>query len=992
MAGLMLSGVANAAPPADVPGRALNRPDFPVLSFPDRAYGELAINRLGAKLPEVAAWYGLNPGQFIALLRKDNNAWIDTQGRVLFIDQFPESSAQSEPDPVIQGASIPIEDTFKLHSRPGAERVIYLDFNGHVTTNSAWNAGTAPDTIVSPPYSRDSDSSTFSDSELRDIQSMWRQVAEDYAPFNIDVTTEDPGDAAIIRANSTDPFYGTRVVITDDNFDNCNCGGFAYVGVFDWFSSTNPGYYQPAFVFNTSLVGAGEAISHEAGHNLGLWHHGTSTQGYYPGHDAGEGTLGWAPIMGVGYYESLVQWSKGEYPDALNEDDPDQDDILVIQQYGAPLMADDHGDSNGTAVDLDVSSDGTTATLSGSGLIHLRGDVDVFRFLGGSGAYSLTVDAAPYSPNLDVLATLYNSGGALVANGNLPNELSANINVANLPAGEYFLHVEGAGRSPLDTGWSDYGSLGRYVVSGTVPEPSGLAPPVAAFTTDYPTPKLASVTVQFDGTTSTAGEENAIESWNWDFGDGDVGSGATVHHDYVLPGSYTATLTVTQEPSRLTDNSSLTIEVLNNPPIADASESSGLSGKAPLTASFTGQGSDVDGSISSWHWDFGDGNSSTEQNPVHIYSTAGQLTATLTVTDNLGATAQDTVLVDILPPPYYDQLAQSQTPVAGTVTGSYTLTHDESLDAQAIRERETGGGPKRNRSSYLEHRWQFNVISGEQVTLFIKASRVGDGEPETLDFSYIADGGEEQPLAFETDNSSEQTFELPANTDGQVEIVLRDGNRDSGNRALDTFRVDYLNIRTKNAGGTGGPTTPAPASGLSATAVSTSQINLSWNDNSANEDGFLIERSINGEDWTYTVDIDIPGTTVYSDSGEDIGGLIPGTSYYYHVIAYNAEGNAAPSSTASATTHSDEPGNVVLTVNPYKVKGVKHVQLNWENLESNATVYQEQSQPPIATQVNGGEFTHNLESKGGGSYSYQVCPDGVAEGDASCSNIETAVF
>ncbi len=56
--------------------------------------------------------------------------------------------------------------------------------------------------------------------------------------------------------------------MTVDDFAGCGCGGFAYVGVFDDVGD----YYKPAFVFNTSEVGVAEAVSLEAGHNLGLSH------------------------------------------------------------------------------------------------------------------------------------------------------------------------------------------------------------------------------------------------------------------------------------------------------------------------------------------------------------------------------------------------------------------------------------------------------------------------------------------------------------------------------------------------------------------------------------------------------------------------------------------------------------------------------------------------------------------------------------------------
>ncbi len=82
----------------------------------------------------------------------------------------------------------------------------------------------------------------------------------------------------------------------------------------------------------------------------------------------------------------------------------------------------------------------------------------------------------------------------------------------------------------------------------------------------------------------------------------------------------------------------------NLPPQALAS-SSVSSGHAPLAVSFQGSGTDQDGTIVSYSWDFGDGTSSTLQNPSHTYSSAGSFTARLTVTDNDGATASATVQI-----------------------------------------------------------------------------------------------------------------------------------------------------------------------------------------------------------------------------------------------------------------------------------------------------------------------------------------------------------
>ncbi|HWS87565.1 MAG TPA: fibronectin type III domain-containing protein [Pyrinomonadaceae bacterium] len=89
---------------------------------------------------------------------------------------------------------------------------------------------------------------------------------------------------------------------------------------------------------------------------------------------------------------------------------------------------------------------------------------------------------------------------------------------------------------------------------------------------------------------------------------------------------------------------------------------------------------------------------------------------------------------------------------------------------------------------------------------------------------------------------------------------------------------------------------PAAPGGLSATAVSSVQINLAWADNSTNEDGFKLYRSVDNATFSRIATLGA-GVTAYSD-----GGRAAGTTYYYRVLAYNAAGNSANSNTASATT------------------------------------------------------------------------------------------
>lgn len=434
----------------------------------------------------------------------------DSLGNSLHILPAPVEGFEpttSESGELTLGAELTLADTFRLHSNPGASHTIYLDFDGHVTSGTIWNSRfNDGEDIVTPAYSFTGDSS-FTDSELARIQAIWQRVAEDFIPFDVNVTTEEPSLEALEKSGSGDTEWGVRVVIGGDGswFSDSKFGGVAYVGSFNWSSDT------PVFVFEDNLGNGNEkytaeAISHEVGHALGLNHDGRTSpsEEYYAGHGSGE--TGWAPIMGVGYYRALTQWSRGEYANASNTED---DLAIITTQNGFGYRADDHGDDFDSASVLTVDQ----GSVFASGIIERNDDVDMFTFLTGSGTVDLDFLPAPRGPNLDIAAALFDAVGTLLVYSNPIGSLAAGIS-ANLPAGQYFVQVSGVGEGdPLDGGYSDYGSLGSYTIVGTVVQTEAVYLSLSAVDADKP--EGDSGTTEFIFAVNRSGNTELVTEVDW---------------------------------------------------------------------------------------------------------------------------------------------------------------------------------------------------------------------------------------------------------------------------------------------------------------------------------------------------------------------------------------------------------------------------------------------------------------------------------------------
>jgi hypothetical protein len=224
--------------------------------------------------------------------------------------------------------------------------------------------------------------------------------------------------------------------------------------------------------------------------------------------------------MGASYNRDLTQWSKGEYRDANNT----EDDLAIIvgevktdlnpQGNGFDYRRDDHGNALASARGM------TNDQIAG--IIEQNTDIDVFQFV-VAGSIQASIKPIAVGANLDVLAEILDSSGSVIATSNPVGAIDASFSLTVAP-GQYYLRVQGTGEGdPLQTGYTDYGSLGQYTVEvkGVVTEPIVLVENAdvtegnegeveARFTIRLLTAAVTPVTVSFatrDGSATIADED-----------------------------------------------------------------------------------------------------------------------------------------------------------------------------------------------------------------------------------------------------------------------------------------------------------------------------------------------------------------------------------------------------------------------------------------------------------------------------------------------------
>jgi subtilisin family serine protease len=313
---------------------------------------------------------------------------------------------------------------------------------------------------------------------------------------------------------------------------------------------------------------------------------------------------------------------------------------------------------------------------------------------------------------------------------------------------------------------------------------------------------------------------------------------------------------------------------------------------------------------------------------------------------------------------------------AGTVSGTYEYTWSDDEVSQSITERKSGGRPS-SRYSYLQHTWTFEVPSGTTSFHMNAWSSPSTTDGNDFIFSYSLDGTKytEMLRVSGGNTSSWHSYIFPPNSSGMVYVRVIDADRTAGNLVLDTVTIDQMYILTEQEAGN----PPASPTGLTAVASTPGQVDLAWQDNSGDEDGFEVERSSDGSNWSLL-------TTVNAGDTEDMAytdtTVASETTYHYRTKAYNGAGYSAYSNTVEVTTPAVP---LTLSATGY-TKGLwQYVDLEWSEPSMLVDIYRDDI---IQATVSGGTYTDGKIAKGGGSYTYQVCQSGTS----SCSNEVTVVF
>jgi hypothetical protein len=321
----------------------------------------------------------------------------------------------------------------QLNSRPEAPVNIFLDFDGEAGYVN--QVETVPPT---PAYDTDGAPGVVGAQEQSAIRTIWESVSEYFSPFNVNVTTVDPGNYAALK--------NLRVLIGGSPPNGANIGGQASVEGFRYGATT-------AFVYsNTDPAFLASSSAHEAGHALGLKHQSLWVQNT-DGSWRKDQEYRSDTIMGTARTHS--RWGYG--PNSFGHD-VIQDDLAVISgpANGFGYRPDEAPDDPSAAVPINTGSLANVPPRLG--VIAQSSDVDWYAVTLPAGTYNFNVDSPspPFASMLDPRLEVRDASGRVLASRDSTTGVEA-VSLT-LPAGTYRVGVAAAG----GPGGAAYGNVGQY--------------------------------------------------------------------------------------------------------------------------------------------------------------------------------------------------------------------------------------------------------------------------------------------------------------------------------------------------------------------------------------------------------------------------------------------------------------------------------------------------------------------------------------------------
>ncbi|GEM_PF-789751 len=284
--------------------------------------------------------------------------------------------------------------------------------------------------------------------------------------------------------------------------------------------------------------------------------------------------------------------------------------------------------------------------------------------------------------------------------------------------------------------------------------------PSADFTAD-PTSGCAPLTVNF--TDASSGE---ITSWSWDFGDGSTSGAQNPSHQYTTAGTYTVALTVTGPGG--SDTKTKTDYITVYAPITADFSGTPTSGDAPLTVNFTDASS---GDVTTWSWDFGDGGTSSTQNPSHQYTTAGTYTVSMTASNSCDSdTKTKTDYITVTEPSGNPPVADfSASPTSGTAPLLVTFT-DQSTNNPTGWNWDFGDG-----ATSGEQNPQHEYTSAGSYTVSLTASNADGSDTETKADYITVSAPASHTMHVSEINVSKEAFFIVTRGTADIHIVDENG-------------------------------------------------------------------------------------------------------------------------------------------------------------------------------------------------------------------------